>query len=199
MKVHLVLAHPVADSLNAGLAARVEQTLLAAGASLDRLDLYAEGFDPRLGADERARYTAAGTAPGEDIGALQARLGAADLLVLVFPTWWSAPPAILKGWFDRVWTPGFAFDPVTPIRPRLTGLKSVLVVTTFGAPWWIDLLVMWRPVWRMLRVALVGACAPQARFRMLSLYAAETVTPERLDRFGARLDKAVNEAVSLPR
>ncbi|KKB76341.1 NAD(P)H dehydrogenase [Devosia limi DSM 17137] len=190
MQALLVLAHPLRDSLCAHLAGVTATALQQRGASVDVLDLYAEGFDPLLSASERTNHY--GTpAPTPDIIAQQARLAAADVLVLVFPTWWFAVPAILKGWFDRVWAPGFAYDHGTPITPRLTRLKSCLVVTTLGSPWWIDRLVMRRPVRTMLKSALLGACAPQARFQMLSLHGAEAVDADQLARFETRLANAI--------
>ncbi|UYN99236.1 MAG: NAD(P)H-dependent oxidoreductase [Devosia sp.] len=190
MTVHLVLAHPLADSLNAHLARGIETGLTKRGVAVDRLDLYAGNFQPALTTNERAHHYDQ-PQPAGDVLALQQRLAAAEHLILVFPTWWFSLPAILKGWFDRVWSPGFAFDQGTPIVPRLTHLKSVLVVTTLGSPAWIDLLVMRRPLRRVLKTALIGACAPQARFTMLSLYGAEELPPERLERFEARIAAAL--------
>lgn len=190
MRVHLVLAHPLKDSLNAHLAQHIETALRGRDVIVDRLDLYAEHFDPRLSAHERAHHYA-DPQPAPDVVDLQGRLRAAEHLVVVFPTWWFSMPAILKGWFDRVWSPGFAFDQGTPIKPRLTHIESVLVVTTLGSPVWIDRLVMRQPVRRVLRTALVGACAPQARFSMLSLHGAEDMDAARLSAFIGRIDKAL--------
>lgn len=195
MHAHLVLAHPLDDSLNAHLAKTAQAALEAEGAKVDRLDLYTCAFQPCLSADERAGMHARRPVD-TDVAALQARLAAAECLVLVFPTWWFSMPAILKGWFDRVWTPGFAYAPGTPIRPRLTGLKSVLVVTTLGSPWWVDWLVMHRPVQRVLSRALIGSCAPQARFTMLSLHGAEDLPAAKVESFARRLEKAVAGLVS---
>lgn len=190
MRAHLVFAHPLPDSLGAHLCHTVETALQSRGLEIDRLDLYAEAFPPALTPDERRHYYAEPrSAP--DATALQQRLAEADILVLVFPTWWFGLPAILKGWIDRIWAPGFAFDRGTPIKPRLTRLRSCLVVTTLGSPWWIDRLVMRQPVRRILKTAVLGACAPQARFTMLSLHAAETVDPPRLRRFKAHIARAV--------
>ncbi|ODT69377.1 MAG: hypothetical protein ABS75_16835 [Pelagibacterium sp. SCN 63-23] len=194
MHAHLVLAHPLADSLNAHLAQRAQAALEGRGVIVDRLDLYAEAFQPCLSAEERQGMQTKRPVD-TDVAALQARLGAADMLVLVFPTWWFSMPSILKGWFDRVWTPGFAYKPGTPIQPRLRQLQSVLVVTTLGSPWWVDYLVMRRPVRRVLKLALMGACAPQARFAMLSLHGAEAVDAKQTARFGARLDAAIARLV----
>lgn len=191
MHALVVFAHPVPDSLGAHLAACIEAALRARGMHVDRLDLYAEGFEPLLSAEERRGHRGGVYLPAPDIAALQARLAAADHLVLVFPTWWFGLPASLKGWFDRVWAPGFAYVPGTPIRPLLNRLKSCLVVTTLGSPWWVDRLIMRRPLRRILKTALIGACMRQARFTMLSLYEAEAVPPNRVARFIGRIDRAI--------
>lgn len=191
MRALVVLAHPLPASLNAHLAALIVARLRARGVEVDLLDLYGSGFSPELTEAERAGYYAT-PQPGPDIAALQAQLAQAEALVLVFPTWWFSLPAMLKGWFDRVWSPGFAFAPGTPIRPLLTRLRSCLVVTTLGSPWWIDRLVLRQPVRRVLKWALLGACAPQARFRMLSLHAAEAVTSERLARFTRSVERELD-------
>lgn len=190
MRALLVLAHPLNDSLCAYLAREAEAALLARGIAVDVLDLYAEGFAPALTADERRAYYAV-PQPDAEIVALQARLAAADALVLVFPTWWFSMPAMLKGWFDRVWSPGFAFSSGTPIQPLLTGLKSCLVITTLGSPWWVDRLVMRRPVRRVLKTALLGACAPKARFAMLSLPSAEAADAGRAKAFSRRITASI--------
>lgn len=190
MRALLVLAHPLSDSLCAHLAREAVAALKARGASVDVLDLYAGDFQPSLTPQERRlHYETPALTP--EIAALQQRLAAAEVLVLVFPTWWFSVPAILKGWFDRVWSPKFAFEHGTPIKPLLTGLKSCLVVTTLGSPWWIDWLVMRQPVKRVLKTGLVFACAPQARFDMLSFHAAETADARQVEGFVGRMRKAI--------
>lgn len=190
MQALVVLAHPLSDSLCAHLAREAVDALRARGADVDVLDLYAENFQPALTAAERRLHYAT-PEPGADIVALQQRLASAELLVLVFPTWWFSMPAILKGWFDRVWAPKFAFEQGTPIKPLLTGLKSCLVVTTLGSPWWIDRIVMRQPVKRVLKTGLVFACAPQARFDMLSFHEAETADAGQVGAFVGRMQKTI--------
>lgn len=190
MRALVVLAHPLSDSLCAHLAHKAIDALRARGATVDVLDLYAEEFQPALtAAERRLHYTT--PEPGPDIVALQQRLVAADVLVLVFPTWWFSMPAMLKGWFDRVWAPKFAFEHGTPLKPLLTGLKSCLVVTTLGSPWWIDRIVMRQPVKRVLKTGLVFACAPQARFDMLSFHEVETADARRVEGFVGRMKRAI--------
>src|SRR5690349_10482670 len=142
MKLLLILAHPVGDSFNAALAETARAALLANGHEVDWLDLYREAFDPRLTAAERASYF---TDPydGSAVAPLIARLRAADGLVLVFPQWWFGFPAILKGFFDRVFAPGVAFahSDSGGILRGLTNIKLLYALTTTGSPWWVARLV----------------------------------------------------------
>ncbi len=193
MRCLVVIAHPVPDSLCRALAATAVAALTAAGHQVDIEDLYATDFAPALTAAERNSYYD----PAYDGSGVQAqidRLLAAEALILCFPTWWFGFPAILKGWFDRVWGPGVAYDPAVDmglIQPRLQNLHQVLAITTLGSPWWVDWLVMRRPVRRILKTGLLRPCAPKARFRMLSLYAAETAKPAQIDAFRARILQAL--------
>jgi len=113
-------------------------------------DLYAQGFDPVLGAQDLGDLAStpgnlavqAGEAYLEgllapDVAAEQAKLAAAELLVIQFPLWWYGMPAILKGWFDRVLSAGFAYgdqDPELGVPRRygdggLTGRRALIIVT----------------------------------------------------------------------
>lgn len=189
----LVHAHPLGNSLTRLFLDKACEALAAEGHDLELLDLYPANFDPRLTPAERASYYSQ-TYDRAGIDAESAQLERAEILVLVFPTWWFGLPAILKGWVDRVFSPGTAFDHTPdfgPISPRLTGLRHVIAVTTLGSPWWVDWLVMRRPVRRMLKTALIGACAPNARFRYLPFYAAERPTQARIERYSRRLIAAL--------
>lgn len=119
----------------------------------------------------------------------------AEMLLLVFPTWWFGLPAMLKGWIDRVFAPGVAFAQAPdfgPIKPLLTNLRQVVAITTLGSPWWIDWLVLRRPVRRQLKWGVFKACAPSARFEMLSFYGADKPGTERVDAFARRISGRLN-------
>ena len=120
------------------------------------------------------------------------QLKQAESLVLFFPTWWFGFPAILKGWFDRVWAPGHAYEHASdfgPIKQKLDNLKEMKVVTTLGSPWWVDLFVLRRPVKKVLKIALLGACAKNCKFNMLSLYNSEKLTESKIQAFVKRIEK----------
>ena len=77
------------------------------------------------------------------------------------------------------------------IVPKLPGLKQVIAITTLGSPWWVDRLVLRRPVRRVLKTAVFGGCAPNARFTYLPFYQAETATDDRIARFEKRIARAI--------
>jgi len=107
MSVLVVTAHPDRRSLTHGLGERFSLGLEAAGIAVDRLDLYEAQFQPVLTAEELALW-ADGQRP-QEVLEQQRRIGAAQGLALIYPVWWAAPPAILLGWLQRVFTEGFAY------------------------------------------------------------------------------------------
>ncbi|MCC4588910.1 NAD(P)H-dependent oxidoreductase [Xanthomonas sp. NCPPB 1067] len=107
----IVIAHPEPSSHTHAVAAQVVAGLTAhdAGHTFDVADLAQEGFDPRFTLGDVALFQQRAPAPA-DVAAEHARLERADALVLVYPVYWWGFPALLKGWIDRVFTLGWAFD-----------------------------------------------------------------------------------------
>lgn len=106
MKFSIILAHPSKGSFNHAIAETAAKVLRDAGHEVFYHDLYAEGFDPILSADEIAK--GAKLAPLVEIHC--AEIASADGIIIVHPNWWGQPPAILKGWVDRVIRPGVAYE-----------------------------------------------------------------------------------------
>jgi putative NADPH-quinone reductase len=189
MRVHVVYAHPLADSFNAALHGCVVAALRKAGHAVDDLDLYADGFQPALTAAERAAYhTVGGNLAG--IESYVARLKSAEALVICAPTWWYGMPAMLKGYFDRVWVPGVAFELLPrggAIRPGLTNIRKLAVVTTTGSPWWFMRLYMRDPGKRVLMRGLRRLLAPDVSMAYLCHYGTDTSTPRGRERFLERV------------
>ena len=105
MKILILLGHPKPGSFNHALAQAVRDDLRAHGHDVVFHDLYAERFDPLIRAEEIPEE---GPVP-PSIQKHCDELGAADGIVVVHPNWWGQPPAILKGWIDRVVRPGLAY------------------------------------------------------------------------------------------
>lgn len=193
MKCLVVKAHPLSESLCSTLTERAVRALQERGHSVEVEDLYAQEFAAALTAAERRSYYA-GPYFAQQVAPQTKRLLEAEAIVLVFPTWWFGFPAMLKGWFDRVWAPGIAYehaDQYGPIKPRLTNLRYLLAVTSLGSPWWVDMFVLRQPVKRVLKGAIVGTCAPQCRVRMLSLYKSERLSSARVEQFALRLERVL--------
>jgi putative NADPH-quinone reductase len=189
VRVLVVYAHPCDESFNAAVRDRLVATLTEAGNEVRVADLYAEGFDPVLGPDERRGYHTPGENEGPVAGELE-RLRWCEALVFVYPTWWFGLPAILKGWLDRVFVPHATFSmPTETERPtgQLRNIAEVAVVTTCGATWLVSKFVG-EPGRRTLLRGIGGLCAPGCRRRYLALYRMDTVSLEKRTGFLLRVD-----------
>jgi putative NADPH-quinone reductase len=135
MRVLLVQAHPMEDSYNRALRDRMVAEL-SRRHEVDVLDLYAEDFNPVMSREERQGYH---TIPHniEPVRRYVERLMAAQALVFCYPAWSFGPPAILKGWLDRVLLPGVAFHllPEGKVAGGLGHLQKLGAVVTFGQTW----------------------------------------------------------------
>lgn len=128
----VLFAHPCPESFSAALHGRVVEVLERRGWEVDDCDLNAEGFSPVLTEAERRGYHDLTTNRGPVQGYVD-RLLAADALVLVFPVWNFGFPAILKGYFDRVFLPGVSFRLEDGgVKPNLTHIRKLAAVTTYG-------------------------------------------------------------------
>ena len=169
MRVLVLYAHPDPESFSAALHRTVVGRLRRSGHQVDDCDLYEEGFDPVLSRDERVNYLDVAINQ-RNVAPYVERLRRAEALVLVFPVWNFGFPAILKGFLDRVFLPGVSFHLKNGLAtPNLTHLRTLVAVTTYGAPRWRAFLIGDPPrkcVMRMLRVLV----APLARRRYLALY-----------------------------
>src|SRR5580704_7426608 len=188
MNVLVLFAHPLADSFAAALHRTVVTALGDAGHEVDDCDLYREGFDPVMTAPERRAHNTA----NPDLSAVAshvARLRAADAVVLCFPVWWYGMPAILKGYFDRVWINGIAFHLHAggKIEPGLHRLKKLCVVTTYGAPWWLIKLVLRDPVRAVIHTGIRGLCTRHVKTRFFALYSIEAKRSAETERFLAKV------------
>ena len=194
MKCLVVSAHPLKESLCRHLTQQTISKLQEQGHDIELEDLYSNAFQPELTVKERGSYyldsfTPEGTT--EEIN----RLIEAEALILLFPTWWFSFPAILKGWFDRIWGPGIAYDhadDLGAIKPRLLNLKRVMVITTLGSPWWVDRLIMRKPVKRVIKTALLGTCTKRCQLEFFSLYNSEKLSEEQVLKFSTKINKALS-------
>ncbi len=190
MQVVVVLAHPNADSFNHAIAQTACTALREQGHIVDLLDLYAIGFRAAMSAEERAAYHGEHPALEPMVASHGELLRHAEALVFVYPTWWSGLPAILKGWFERVFVPGvgFVFNAKGKVRPGLTQVRHLVGISTYGSPWPYVKFVNdngRRTIARTLRINT----GLRTRTRWLALYAIDTSTVQEREQFLHRVDQ----------
>src|SRR5690606_11737672 len=127
----VVIAHPDPNSFNQAINTHLVAALEEQNHQVRVRDLYALGFDPVLSLEELQRYDSQeGDVPAE-VKAEQDEILWADHLIFIYPTWWWSMPAVMKGYFDRVFIPGFAFEADDQgIKGLLAGKKAWIIQTT---------------------------------------------------------------------
>jgi NAD(P)H dehydrogenase (quinone) len=155
----VILAHPDPASLNHALAAAAVAELAALGFDARLHDLYAEGFDPLLPAAEIPSDGAVDPV----VSAHCAELAAAEVIVLVHPNWWGQPPAVLKGWVDRVVRPGVAYafdegDGGEGVPRGLLRARAAVVLNTSNTPGPREDTAFGDPLERLWRDCIFGLC-----------------------------------------
>jgi putative NADPH-quinone reductase len=175
MRILVIFCHPARDSFAASILEALTRRFGEARHEVRVVDLYAEGFDPVL---DLAGWRAHRQNRRRDDGlsAHLAALAEAEGLVLVYPTWWYGPPAMLKGWIDRVWQPGLAFRMEGGVfRARhLTQLKRFAVISTYGSPRVFIEWVVGDPARRQLMRGLALQFAPGVRTCWAPIYSVDT-------------------------
>ncbi|MDP1731135.1 MAG: NAD(P)H-dependent oxidoreductase [Devosia sp.] len=133
MRVLVVHAHPVETSFNRALYDAALEALRGSGHEVDALNLYDEGFDAVMSREERLNYHDVPENLTPAIKPYVDRLLAAEAAVFIHPVWNYGYPAILKGFFDRIFVPGVSFVLEDgKLTPTLRNIKKVVYVTTYG-------------------------------------------------------------------
>jgi NAD(P)H dehydrogenase (quinone) len=189
----VLVAHPVPDSLTHAAATAAVEGLRAAGHRVRLLDLYAIDFPAAMSTEERRAYSSTSPIVDDLVAEHCALLGRARHLVFVYPTWWSGPPAILKGWLERVLVTGVAFelDPDTKrVKPALGHIERIVGISTYGSP---------RPYVamindngrRILTRSLRMVCGWRTSTRWVALYGVDTATADERAAFLTRIRSAM--------
>lgn len=181
MNLLVVLGHPNPASFNHALAHAAADELRRLGHAVVFHDLAAEGFDPGLPAGE----IPGGASLPDEIDRHCRELAEAEGLVVVHPNWWGMPPAVLKGWIDRVVRCGVAYEFAggdggegVPV-PLLTRLKAVAVFNTGNTPPERERRVFGDPLERIWRDCIIGLCSRAEFHRRYFTVVCESTESER--------------------
>jgi NAD(P)H dehydrogenase (quinone) len=168
MKCSVILAHQTAGSFNHAIAVAAINRLRSRGTEVFYHDLYAEKFDPVATGEEVPKDAVLPAVIEQHCQ----EIGEADGIIIVHPNWWSQPPAILKGWLDRVLRPGRAYNfvPGPNGEGRPVGLlkaKAALVVTTANTPQDKEVQFLGDPLDLIWRRVVFGLCGVSNVYRLV--------------------------------
>ena len=179
-------AHPDRESFCAALADRYAKGARARGHSVDLITLVEVAFDPILKHNYHKPH------PLEpSLEEIQARVLRADHLVFVFPVWWGSVPALMKGFLDRTFVPGFAFEPKkkgSRFKKLLTG-KSAHLMVTMGAPSWAIRILHRDSSINSIRYGFCSFCGI-GPVRVTRFSGMDTAAPETLERYLTKAETA---------
>ncbi|MEP4768055.1 MAG: NAD(P)H-dependent oxidoreductase [Roseibium sp.] len=131
MHVLTVLDHPNPDAFSAAVAQKFMEGAEAAGHTVELADLYSEGFDPRWTIADIESDGRTNTPP--DVAKEQQRIARSDAICLVFPLFWWGMPSMTKGWLDRVWSWGWAYDQLDDPEQSLQRPRPGILLVPAGA------------------------------------------------------------------
>ena len=194
MRYLVIHAHPDPESFSRAVRDATVASLTRSGHVVDVIDLYADGFDPRMTEAERLAYETQTPILDPAVADYARRLQSAEGLVFVYPTWWWGLPAILKGWLERVLVPGvgFVLDPTTnKVKPGLGHLRRVIGITTYGSSQLSTRI--FNDAGRRVIMRCVRVLAPLLRCRTtwLALYRMDTASAADRDAFLRRVDRVL--------
>jgi NAD(P)H dehydrogenase (quinone) len=159
MRISVILAHPDSGSFNHAIASTTVGALKDNGHQASFHDLYQENFDPILPSAEIPK----GAPIDPTVQKHCHEIARAEGIIVVHPNWWGQPPAILKGWVDRVIRPGVAYqflegDSGEGVPEGLLKAKCALVFNTANTPWEREMKVFGDPLETLWKNCIFGLC-----------------------------------------
>ncbi len=154
-KILVISGHPNPDSFCSALSRAYAEGAIGSRADVRLIDLSETPFNPNLKYGYRRR-----TELEPALVKAQEAIRWADHLVFVYPTWWGAMPAILKGFIDRVFLPGFAFKyrNNSPLWDKLLQGKTARLIVTMDTPSWYNRLVYGRAGHNVMKRNILKFC-----------------------------------------
>ncbi|WP_019007707.1 NAD(P)H-dependent oxidoreductase [Cohnella laeviribosi] len=156
MNVLIIYAHPNPKSFNGAILNEVKRGLQEAGHKYTLIDLYKDNFNPVLIYNDKIRRSELKN--DSETAHYRELVRQADHLIFIYPVWWYSVPAILKGFFDRVFVSGFAYQYDGMVPKGLLKGKSAWVIYTIDSPGWYVRLVRRNVEWTVIREAILKFC-----------------------------------------
>jgi NAD(P)H dehydrogenase (quinone) len=189
MRALVVLCHPAEISFTHAMCDAAVRGLRRAGHDAEVLDLYRIGFSPVMTADDHRAYPSPEPVVDPAVRRSVEALQRAEMIVFVYPTWWSSLPAMLKGWLEKTMVPGvaFVFDERHRVRPGLTGIRRIVGISTYGSPAPVVKLINDNGRRTLMRALRLNT-GLRTRRTWLPFYAIDSSTREQRERFLADVE-----------
>lgn len=192
MNVSVILGHPSRESFNHAIADAAVNALRDNGQSVSFHDLYAEKFDSALPARELSKDGIVDPIVKRHCD----EIASADGIVVIHPNWWGQPPAVLKGWIDRVLRPGVAYefiegDSGEGVPRGLLKAKAALVLNTSNTQAARELAVFGDPLETIWKNCIFGLCGVNSVHRR-TFGVIVTSTPRQRDEWLQEVRQTVN-------
>lgn len=178
-KILVVLGHPVADTFSSTVLEAYTQAAIAAGAEVKVMKLREMSFEIDFKAGYRGEQTLE-----PDLVMAQEAITWCDHFVMIYPNWWSTFPALLKGFIDRSFLPGFAFKyrKGSLLWDKLLTGRSARIIVTMDTPKWYYRLYLRRPGHNAMKRGILGFCGFKP-IRITTLGPIKTSTPLQRERW----------------
>jgi NAD(P)H dehydrogenase (quinone) len=168
MRISIILGHPSKESFNHAIANTVVETLLNNGHEVFFHDLYEENFDPLISSSEIPKEASLEKVIEEHCN----KISEVNGIIIIHPNWWGQPPAILKGWIDRVLRPGVAYefkagDSGEGVPIGLLNAETALVFNTSNTPKERELLVFGDPLEILWKNCIFDFCGVKNFYRKM--------------------------------
>lgn len=192
MQALVIYCHPVEGSFCSAMRDAALRGLQQAGHEVHLVDLAADEFAPVMSREEWTTYNAGDGVIPDGLEKYVNLLKTSDILVFVYPTYWSGMPAQLKGWLERVFVHGVAFtlNKNNKVRPALQHVQHLCVISTFGSPYMYVKFVNDNGR-RLITRALRLATGVRTRVHRFGLYAMDTATEKDRRKFLSRIEKSM--------
>jgi NAD(P)H dehydrogenase (quinone) len=161
MNTLIIYAHPKTEGHCSTILKEVIEYLSTNKFEAALIDLYKINYDPVL--HENELYTSGNKEVNKQNLEFQKRVKDADNLIFIYPVWWGSMPAILKGFFDKVFTNGFAFEFINNMPNKLLTGKKAVVFTTSGGPTFASKLLMGNRAANLIEKDILGFSGIKAK------------------------------------
>jgi NAD(P)H dehydrogenase (quinone) len=194
-KILIIYAHPWGQSFNHAILDSVKKALDEKKSNYDIIDLNKEKFNPVYGQEELALYSKAKFLDPK-IGEYQKKIENSSSLIFIFPIWWADMPAILKGFLEKVFLPGWAYTPTNSgmLHGKLTNLKKAVVITTMGSPKIYYNFILGNPIKKILINNTLIMCGIK-KCKLLQLGRTQFITKTKREKWLTQIGNYIKKSI----